>query len=149
MNSVSWTGKNVEGNHGGSDVGTVANFVWRGHWVASQYQFCTLRAAEFQTLVAVSIACCAEINRRALPSVNWCSQLSASFSNCNCRSVAAHWSGVFSGVRKTVKATISFGMSVLTEKTRLPPDGCLWNLIFEYFSIICRESSSLTNIWQE
>jgi hypothetical protein len=33
--------------------------------------------------------------------------------------------------------------------TRLPLDGCSWNLVFEYFSKTCRETSSFIKIWQE
>jgi hypothetical protein len=72
-------------------LGIVADFVWRSRWMASRELIrCFLWAAEFQTLVTWSIACCADINRHApwschaLPSVNWCSQLSVAFSNCNC-----------------------------------------------------------------
>jgi len=32
---------------------------------------------------------------------------------------------------------------------RLPLDGFSWNLIFEYFSKICRENSRFIKIWQE
>ena len=41
-------------------------------------------------------------------------------------------------------------MSVLLHgTTRLPLDGFSWNLIFEFFSKICRENSSFVKIWQE
>jgi hypothetical protein len=33
--------------------------------------------------------------------------------------------------------------------TRLPLDGYLWNLIFEYFSKICLQKFNLIKIWQE
>ena len=157
----SGTGKRVEGNHGGSVVGIVTDFGWRGggaaEWCHVRLIQCSLRAAEFQTLVTVSIACCAEINRhaawssRALPSVNWCSQLSVAISTSNCSSVAARWSSVCSGVCKTAKSDYWLRHVCPHEKkkTRLPLDECSWNSIFEYFPKICRESSSLTNIWQE
>jgi hypothetical protein len=46
-------------------------------------------------------------------------------------------------------ATISFETSICLHKIfRLPLDGFLWNLIFEYFSKICRETSSFVKIWQ-
>ena len=52
------------------------------------------------------------------------------------------------------KATISFVMYVCPyvcphETTRLPLDVFSWNLIFQYFSKICRENSSFFKIWQE
>ena len=55
---------------------------------------------------------------------------------------------------KLRKATISFVMSVRSSvrphgTTRLPLDEFSWNLIFECFSKICRENSSLIKIWQE
>jgi len=40
--------------------------------------------------------------------------------------------------------------SVCPHKTiRFPVNGFSWNLIFEYFSKICRESSSFITIWQD
>jgi len=33
--------------------------------------------------------------------------------------------------------------------TRLPLDRLLWNLVFEYYSEVCRENSSFFKIWQE
>jgi hypothetical protein len=55
--------------------------------------------------------------------------------------------GAFAKLRR---ATISFVMSVRPHgTTRLPLDGVSWNLIFEYFSKICRDKSILVKIWQE
>ena len=51
--------------------------------------------------------------------------------------------GTFAKLRKS---TISFVMSV---RPHLPLDGFSWNLIFEYFSKICRENSSFIKTWQE
>jgi hypothetical protein len=55
---------------------------------------------------------------------------------------------------KLRKATISFAMPVCPSvcprgTTRLPLDGFLWNLIFEYFSKSCSGKSSLIKIWEE
>ena len=59
--------------------------------------------------------------------------------------------GAFAKLRKV---TISFVVSVCPSvhphgTTRLPLGGLWWNLIFEYFSKICREISSFIEIWQE
>jgi hypothetical protein len=53
--------------------------------------------------------------------------------------------------RKTAKSdfVMCVRLSVRMEKTRLPQDGFSWNLIFEYFSEICRKYSSFLKIWQE
>jgi len=53
--------------------------------------------------------------------------------------------GTFAKLRKAI---ISF-MSVHRRITRFPLKWFAWNLIFEYFSKICRESSCLIKIWQE
>jgi hypothetical protein len=53
--------------------------------------------------------------------------------------------GSFARLRKTI---IIF-MFVHPRITRLPLHGFSWNLIFKYFSKICRESSCLIKIWQE
>jgi hypothetical protein len=54
--------------------------------------------------------------------------------------------GAFANLRKV---TISVVMSVrLHGTTRLPLNRFLWNLIFEYFSQICRENSTFIKIWQ-
>jgi hypothetical protein len=51
---------------------------------------------------------------------------------------------------KLRKATISFVMSVCPHGiTRLPMDGYLWNLVYEDFSKICRETWSLFEVWQK
>ena len=51
---------------------------------------------------------------------------------------------------KFQKATVSFFLSVCQYGTnRLPLDIFSWNLIFEDFSKICFENSSLIKIWQE
>jgi hypothetical protein len=52
------------------------------------------------------------------------------------------------------KVNISFIMSVCPSvhphgTTRLPLDGSLWNLIFEYYLKICWENLSLIKIWQD
>jgi hypothetical protein len=39
--------------------------------------------------------------------------------------------------------------SVHPHGTRLRKDGCVWNLIFDYFPTISRENSSFVKIWQE
>jgi hypothetical protein len=55
---------------------------------------------------------------------------------------------------KLRKATISFVMSVCLSvrphgTSRLPLDGFSWNLIFGYFSRVCRGIFSFIKIWQE
>jgi hypothetical protein len=69
---------------------------------------------------------------------------------------------LFGAAANVRKATISFvtyfcpslHLSVRTSvrpngTTQLPLDGILWNLIFEYFSKICRENSNFFKIWKE
>jgi hypothetical protein len=52
--------------------------------------------------------------------------------------------------RLLASSCLSICLSVcLHETTRLPLEGFLWNLIFEYFWKISREFSSLIRIWQE
>jgi len=61
----------------------------------------------------------------------------------------------FRRVRKIAqKLTISAVASVCSSvrphgTTRLPLDEFLWNLVFEYFSKICRQNSSFIKVWQE
>jgi len=59
--------------------------------------------------------------------------------------------GFLGAFAKLRKATISFVMTVRPHRTtRLPLDGSLLlNLIFEYFSKIFRENSSLIKLGQE
>jgi hypothetical protein len=58
-----------------------------------------------------------------------------------------HLLGAFVQLRK---ATVIFVMSVRPHgTTRLLLDWFSWNLIFEYFSEICRENASFIKIWQE
>ena len=57
-------------------------------------------------------------------------------------------------VSKIAELTISFGLSVRLSvtphgTTRLPLDGFLWNLIFEYFSKLCRQNSYSIKIWHD
>jgi len=48
---------------------------------------------------------------------------------------------------KQRKATINFVMSVRPHGiTRLPAEGSSWYMTFEYFSKICRQNSSVTEI---
>jgi len=59
--------------------------------------------------------------------------------------------GVFA---KLWKATFSFVMSVCLSvcphgTNRLLLEGFSWNMIFQYFSKMCRENSSFIKIWQE
>ena len=59
----------------------------------------------------------------------------------------SHYSSFLRAFAELHKATISFAMSVRPSvgphgRTRLPPDGFLWNVTFEYFSKIFRENSS-------
>jgi hypothetical protein len=59
--------------------------------------------------------------------------------------------GAFAKLRK---ATISFVMSVRLSirphrTPRLPLDGFSWNFLFEYFSKICWQNSSVIKMWQE
>jgi len=59
--------------------------------------------------------------------------------------------GAFAKLRK---ATISFVMTARLSvhphgTTGLSLDGLSWDLIFEYFSKICRENPSLIKMWQE
>jgi hypothetical protein len=68
--------------------------------------------------------------------------------------VIVQWSCPFlDAFAKLRKATFSFVMSALLsvrmEKTQLPMNGFSWNLMFEYFSKMCRERSSSINIGQE
>jgi hypothetical protein len=57
---------------------------------------------------------------------------------------------IYGCVGKIAKTfTISVCPSVHMEKTRFPLDGFSWNLIFEYFSKICRENSSVIKVWHE
>jgi hypothetical protein len=61
-------------------------------------------------------------------------------------------------IAKFPEATISFVMSVRLSvrlsfrphgATQLPLDGFSCNLMFEYFSKLCRENSSVHKIWQQ
>ena len=64
-----------------------------------------------------------------------------------CTSIQVAILGAFPKLRK---ATMSFVMSVRPHGTpQLPLAGVSWNLIFEDFSKICRENSSLIKIGQE
>jgi len=151
----SGTGKRVEGNHGGSVVGIVTDFGGGGggaaEWCHVRLIQCSLRAAEFQTLVTVSIACCAEINRhaawssRALPSVNWCSQLSWLL----VPPIVVLWQHVevvfVAAFAKLRKATIGYDMSVRTKKKKL---GFHWTNVHEirYLSIF-RKSVEKVQVW--
>ena len=59
--------------------------------------------------------------------------------------------GAFAWFRKAI---ISFVMPVLLSvrphgTTRLPPDGFSWNLVFEYVSKVCRETSGIVKIGQK
>ena len=65
-----------------------------------------------------------------------------------------HW-GVFRLLQNCEKQLLASSClkSVCTSvspngTTRLPLDGFSWNLIFEYFSKICRENSCFIKIWQ-
>jgi hypothetical protein len=53
-------------------------------------------------------------------------------------------------VRKNAKIDwVSSYLSVCPHRTvRLQPDGFSWNLVFEYFSKICRENAAFIKIWQ-
>jgi hypothetical protein len=51
---------------------------------------------------------------------------------------------IFRRVRKTAKNSVR-----LHETTRLPIDGFWWNSIFECYSKICRQNSSLNKNWQK
>jgi hypothetical protein len=57
----------------------------------------------------------------------------------------------FRRVRKIAKKkTISFVMSACPHRTTWPPQSEFsWNLIFVYFSKICRKNSIFNRIWQE
>jgi len=56
---------------------------------------------------------------------------------------------VLSTFAKLRKGTLSFVMSVSQHGTRLALDGFSWNFIFQYFSKICREVSSFTEMDKE
>jgi len=85
-----------------------------------------------------------------------CSRNSASNSVCVNAAQRSDWDcdvslsvclGAFAKLRK---ATISCVISSRQHATtRLPLEGFEWNLIFEYFSKVWRESSRFTNIWPE
>jgi len=85
-----------------------------------------------------------------------CSRNSASNSVCVNAAQRSDWDcdvslsvclGAFAKLRK---ATISCVISSRQHATtRLPLEGFQWNLIFEYFSKVWRESSRFTNIWPE
>ena len=57
---------------------------------------------------------------------------------------------LFRRFHKLVKSAVSFSMTFRPHgTTRLTLDGCLWSLIFEYFSKTCRQHSSLIKAWKE
>ena len=51
--------------------------------------------------------------------------------------------------RLLASSCLSVRPSIRPHGTRLPMGGFSWNLIFAYFSKICREISSWIKIWQE
>ena len=62
--------------------------------------------------------------------------------------------GAFTKFRKATIRLASFYLFACLSvgqhgTTRLPPDGFSWNLIFQYFSILCPENLSVIEIWQE
>jgi hypothetical protein len=68
--------------------------------------------------------------------------------------LARHKFFIFRRIRKIVKATVSFVMSVCPSvcprgKVQFPLHGFSWNLIYEYFSSICWENLSFIKTWQE
>jgi hypothetical protein len=153
-----WTGKRV-GRKPRCFSCRYCNRFWvegAAEWCHVRFIQCSLCARQFETLVTVSIACCAEINRHAawsrhaLPSVNWCSQLSVAFSTCNCSSVATRWSSVCSGVCKTAKSDYWLRHVCPHEKNSASNEQMFMKFDISVFTKICQESSSLTtNIWQE
>jgi len=72
-----------------------------------------------------------------------------------CRAAIIGGSQFLGMFRKSRKATITSLCPSLRPsfrsygKTRRPPDGFSWSLIFECFSKICPENSSFIQIWQE
>jgi hypothetical protein len=63
----------------------------------------------------------------------------------NCHSAVVAVLGSLDKCAKRLLVSLFF----CPRRTRTPGDGCSWNVIFDYFSKICRENASFFKIWQE